>query len=240
MKKIIRTFVIIGLITFSLQSQAQVKFGVKAGLNVNSTSQNFKDSDWEFDTKMRLAYHIGATVDYGLTDILSVQTGLLLSSKGYSYDLEQDLDADETIEGYDRYIFNYLEIPISVAYKINDNFQVFAGPYLAVGISGKNKWDATYTWDGEENSDNGDSKLKPIFGEVGEGDLGDDEDAYSALDYGFNLGVGYQTGPILINLGYSLGLGNLTPGYEGSDGDPKDYKMSNNVISLSVSYFFGE
>lgn len=239
MKCLTKFLVIIGLVTFSLQTQAQVKFGLKAGMNVNNISQNFKESDWEFETKMRLAYHFGATIDYGLSDALSLQSGLLFTSKGFSYDLEEDLDDGETVDGYYRAIFNYLEIPINFAYKIND-FQIYAGPYLAIGIGGKNKWDLTYKYDGDEYSESDEYNFKPVFGEVGEGDLDDDEDAYSALDYGLNLGVGYQTGPILINAGYSLGLGNLTPAYEGDDDDRGDYKISNRVISLSVSYFFGE
>ena len=233
MKYLLRTLVISALIAFSMQTQAQVKFGVKAGLNINNISQNFKESDWEFDTKMRLAYNIGATVDFGLSDAFSLQSGLMLTSKGFSYDLEEEWG--EGTEGYNRVIFNYLEVPINFAYKIND-FQIYAGPYLAIGIGGKNKWDVTY--DGDSDAD--EYKFKPVLGEVGEGDLDDDEVAYRALDYGLNLGVGYQVGSILINAGYSLGLGNLTPAYEGDDDDRKDYKISNRVISLSVSYFFGD
>ncbi len=233
MKYLLRTFVISALIASSMQTQAQMKFGIKAGLNINNISQNFKESDWKFDTKMRLAYTVGAIVDFGLSDALSLQSGLMLSSKGFSYSLE---DAwGEGYEGYDRAIFNYLEVPINFTYKKND-FQIYAGPYLGIGISGKNKWDVT--GDGESDAD--EYKIKPVFGEVGEGDIGEDEEAFNALDYGLNFGVGYQVGPILINAGYSLGLGNLTPAYEGDDGDPKDYKISNRVITLSASYFFGK
>lgn len=233
MKYLLRTLVISALIAVSMQTEAQVKFGVKAGLNINNISQNYKDSDLEFDTKMLLAYNIGATVDFGLSDAFSLQTGLMLTSKGFSYDMEEM--SGEEIEGYSRFILNYIEVPINAAYKFN-GFQIYAGPYVAIGIGGKNKWD--YTYAGETNAD--ESKLKPVFGEVGEGDLGEDEGAFNALDYGLNFGVGYQVGPILINAGYSLGLGNINPGFEGDDGDIKDYKMSNRVINLSVSYFFGE
>ena len=239
MKYLLKTFVISTLIALSVQTQAQVKFGVKAGLNLNNISQNFKESDWEFDTKMRLAYNIGATVDFSLTDAMSLQSGLSLTSKGFNIDLNEDSGEGESIEGYYNYILNYLEIPIHIAYKIND-FQICVGPYLAFGIGGKNKWDYTFTYDGGSVSDKGEYKLKPIFGEVKEGDLGDDEYAYTAFDYGLGFGVGYQAGPVLVNTGYSLGLGNITPSYEGSDFDPKDFKMSNRVITLSVSYFFGE
>lgn len=239
MKYLLKTFAISALIALSFQTQAQIKFGVKAGLNVNNISQNFKDSDGEFGTKMRLAYNIGAITDFGLSDFVSLQTGLSLTSKGYSYDFKEDLEEDENIDGYDRVILNYLEIPIHIAYKVN-NFQIYAGPYLAFGIGGKNKWDYKYTYDGDSESDKDEYKLNPIFGKVKEGDLGDDDGAYSAFDYGLDFGFGYQAGSILINAGYSLGLGNINPGYEGGDYDPKDFKISNRVITLSVNYFFGE
>jgi hypothetical protein len=238
MRHLISGFVTLVFVAFAFQTQAQMKFGLKAGINAAGIKQNFNSSQDEYDTNMRLGFHIGATVDYGVSDVLSVQPGLLLSSKGYSSDLKDGLDDDETIKGYDRHSFNYLEIPINFAYKMND-LQFYAGPYLAFGIGGKNKWDYTYEWDGDSENYSDEYAYKAILGDVGEGDLGDDEEAYSALDFGLNLGVGYETGPILLNLGYSLGLGNLTPGYEDYDDyDPNDYKISNRVITISASYFF--
>jgi len=238
MKNVFSLVVIVLMITLSVKVNAQVKFGVKAGLNMSNIAQNYKESDYEDATKMRMAYQFGATVEYGLSDALCLQSGLLLSSKGYKYDLEDGLEEGKSVDGYAKVIYNYLELPVNVAYKIN-SFQVYAGPYFGFCIGGKNKWDYTYKYDGDEESDEGDYKLKPFFGEVGEGDLDEDEDAVNALDMGINLGVGYQTGPILINAGYSLGLGNIAPKYEG-DSDRSDWKTSNRVLSLSVSYFFGE
>jgi len=233
MKSIIRTLVIIGLIAFSLQTHAQVKFGIKAGLNANNINQNFKESDWEEKTNMRFGYHIGAAVDLGLSEVISLQSGLLFSSKGFSWDVKEEW-GDDT-KGYDRAIFNYVEIPVNIVYKIND-FQIFAGPYVALGIGGKNKWDVK--WDGGSDADY--YKFKPVFGEAKEGDIGDEEEPYNALDAGFNLGVGYQVGPVLLNLGYSLGLVNMTVDYEGGSSDRDDFKVTNRVITLSASYFFGE
>jgi len=76
MKYLLQAFTIsalIALMTLSVQTQTQVKFGVKVGLNANNISQNFKDSDDEFDTKMRLVYNIGGTVDYSFSDSFSFQ-----------------------------------------------------------------------------------------------------------------------------------------------------------------------
>ncbi len=227
-----------------MQTQAQIKFGAKAGLNGNTMSLTFDDSDQEIATKLLFAYHFGATAEIQFSDVLSLQTGLLFTSKGSKYDLE-DVFAEELeyipgleISGYMKMVLNYVEVPLNIAYKFGD-FQVFAGPYIAVGIGGKSKSDITYEFGGDSESESEEYKYKPVFGEVEDDDLADDENAFSALDYGVNIGIGYQVGPVLINAGYSLGFGNILPAYEGDDDYRKDNKMSNRVISLSATYYFG-
>jgi hypothetical protein len=42
---------------------------------------------------------------------------------------------------------------------------------------------------------------------------------------------------MLIKVGYSLGLGNLTTGFEGSDYDPADDYQANRVFYVSLTYF---
>ena len=44
--------------------------------------------------------------------------------EGFSYDIEEM--SGEDIEGYSRFILNYIEVPINVAYNIN-GFQIYAG-----------------------------------------------------------------------------------------------------------------
>jgi hypothetical protein len=62
----------------------------------------------------------------------------------------------------------------------------------------------------------------------------------TALNFGLGFGLGFKTGPILINAGYELGLTNLTPKWGGDGEDDRDdYKITNGVINVSVSYFFG-
>jgi len=240
MKKVSFTLCLITMT--SILVHAQLQFGPKLGLNLANCAFNFKESDWEPETKMRLAFAFGGVIDYGFSDAFSLQSGLMFSSKGFSYDLDEiSNDYETNYDGYERFILNYLELPIHAVYKIK-GFQIFAGPYLGFGIGGKYKWDYTYTdIFGEKQSEKGDTKLKPKMGEVKEGDLDDDEGAYSGLDYGIDFGLGYQIKSILINAGYSLGLGNINPKSEDSSKDDrKDYKFSNRVISISVSYLFGK
>lgn len=228
---------------FAFSAQAQVELGVKAGSNFNNIRQDFKNSDFEMDTKIKPGFQLGVTADVPFYDNFSFQVGLIYSGKGYSFDMDAILenisggDPDgASIDGYFRTTFNYIEVPLNFAFKAN-SFQIFAGLYVAVGLSGNQKYDYTVTYQGHSESDKGEIKMKPAYEVVNHSN---EEGAFTALDYGFNAGVGYKVGPVLIQAGYSLGLGNMTPAYEGDPASERDdYKISNRVITLSVSYFFG-
>ena len=233
MKNFIKTTLIICLLTLNITTQAQIKFAVKTGLNINNIVQELENGE-EFKTKIKLAYHLGATVSYTINKKMSIQHGLQFSSKGFSNDLEQYEQEGVSIDGYNTQSYYYLEIPIHLIYKLNRKIQVFAGPYFALGIGGKQKWD--YTISSTSDSENyKDEKLnKPIFTNDYMSNLENGENPYSALDFGLNFGLGYQAKYVLINIGYSHGLGNL------SLVDSDTFKISNKVISISASYFLGK
>ncbi|MFA8434074.1 MAG: porin family protein [Marinifilaceae bacterium] len=240
MKNLMKFAIAIVLVATTFLSNAQIKFGVKVGLNLADIAQNFKDSEVESDTKMLTGYAFGVTAEYEIQEKWALQSGVMLTRKGYK--VENSSAESNWSESYERkYKVNYLEVPVNIAYKMND-FQLYAGPYVAFGISGKVKEEWTETYNGETESDSFECDIK-FKSEVGEEDFDDDnDDEYMrGFDYGLNFGVGYQTGPMLFNVGYSLGLANLTPDKKGEDGfDAKDYKSSNRVLSFSVSYFFGK
>lgn len=245
MKKLTIFFALIFLTCLTFSASAQINFGVKVGGNLSDIQQNYKDSDWEMPTKLKVGFHIGFTSDIPISDMFSFQPGLLFTTKGYSMDLDKMTDKDDNtdvleIDGYGRASLNYLELPLNIAFKIN-SFQIYAGPYLALGLSGKAKEDYIVSYPGGNITVKEDTKIKPVFGEVKKADQAGDEGFISAFDYGLNFGLGYMAGPILIQGGYSLGLGNATPKYEGwFDIQSSDYRKSNRVITLSVSYFFGD
>lgn len=249
MKKLNIFFALIFLACLTFSASAQIEIGIKVGGNLSNIHQDFKDSDEEMPTKMKVGFHVGLTSDIPINEMFSFQPGLLFTTKGYNYDLDELVEEDDNpvkstnaveVDGYMRTSLNYIEIPLNIAFKTGD-LQIFAGPYLAVGIGGKHKADFSYSIMGYEETEKYEIKLKPAFGEVDYEELGEDEDAFSALDYGLNFGVGYRLGPVLIQGAYSLGLGNITPKYkDDDDNDRSDYKMTNRVITLSVSYFFGD
>jgi len=130
-----------------------------------------------------------------------------------------------------------LEIPINVAYNIS-GLQVYAGPYIGYAIGGKTIYDFTVSYEGGEMSVDEETTLVGVSDGYNPDDIGDNEMAVNMLDYGLNVGAGYKLGPAMISAQYGLGLGNLSVMPEGSDTDAGDYKATNKVISVSVSYFF--
>ncbi len=102
---------------------------------------------------------------------------------------------------------NYLQLPLHLAYKIDatpgTKIVLHAGPYIAYGVGGK------------------------ILGEVNtfDKDLG-----FKPFDTGLGLGVGAEFGRILVDLGWDMGLVNISRASLGSIKTQNAY--------LSVGYKF--
>lgn len=240
MKKLL---LLVTLVTvFCLSTIAQISFGPKVGLNLAKCSFNFKESSEEPDVKMRMAPLVGIAINFQFTDALALQSGLFFTGKGTAFDLEKMAPEDVDIDGYMRFSTSYLEIPVNVAYGIaigESQIQIFVGPYLAYGIMGKQKWDFTVKYDGDSDTEKDDIKIK-FKNKIDESDDEEDTMYLTALNFGLGFGLGFKTGPILINAGYELGLTNLTPKWGGDGEDDRDdYKITNGVINVSASYFFG-
>lgn len=126
MKKFLMTAVL-GM--FALAGFSQVKWDAKFGMNFS----NMTKFD---DTKALPGFQLGVGMDYGFSENWSLQSGLMISSKGWK---EKEGDIKNTYRPI------YLDIPILAAYKFNisDNtkFVINAGPYLAFGLGGKAKYE---------------------------------------------------------------------------------------------------
>lgn len=126
MKKFLMTAVL-GM--FALAGFSQVKWDAKFGMNFS----NMTKID---ESKALPGFTLGVGMDYGFNENWSLQSGLMISSKGWK---EKEGDIKNTYRPI------YLDIPILAAYKFNisDNtkFVINAGPYLAFGLGGKAKYE---------------------------------------------------------------------------------------------------
>ena len=163
MKKFLMTAVL-GM--FALAGFSQVKWDAKVGMNFSNVTK-------VDNTKALPGFQLGVGMDYGFSENWSLQSGLMISSKGYKVKEGEYKETTRPI---------YLDIPILAAYKFNisDNtkFVINAGPYLAIGLGGK------YKVDGIDESEK-------IFG----------DDGWKRFDLGIQYGIGLELSDrYLINL----------------------------------------
>lgn len=167
-----------------LSSQAQVKFGLKGGVNL--AKMTLKSSGISIDPKTLIGYHFGVVSEFNLSDNFYLQPGILYSAKGAKYSISGGgMSADMSIKP------SYIEVPVNALYKLDVSsakLLIFAGPYFAYGVGG------TY------ESDNETKDIK--FGTS-------DQDDMKPLDIGLNFGVGADIKGFEITAQYGLGLSNL-------------------------------
>ena len=111
---------------------------LRGGLNLANVS--ISESGRVDDAKTLTSFQAGFIGDFSLGQFVSLQPGLLVSGKGSKTQTGETSDAN-----YFKATTNpiYLEVPVNLVFKFgaNDgpNFFAGAGPYLAIGIAGKNK-----------------------------------------------------------------------------------------------------
>ena len=76
-----RLILLILLVFAGFQTQGQVRFGIKGGMNMSSFDMSSKSSV-VIDFSNRFAFHVGGLVEILVDGFFSVQPELLFSSKG--------------------------------------------------------------------------------------------------------------------------------------------------------------
>lgn len=225
------------------ESRSKINVSLRAGLNLKTIY--FDDDvftgilepyDRE-DIKMTPGFHIGIKAEYPISDIFSLESGLLLSNKGYkfNYSFTREWEYDD----FEYYLYRYeeeklnlfyLEIPLSAkaSFDLGDN-SVFGilGPYISMGVSGRFfqelGYDLVETW--------GNETLFYDYNEKHENNIkwgSNETDDLTRFDYGIITGVGIIRNSLLLELSYIFGMRNISNvGYR-----------NNRVISISLGYIF--
>ena len=119
MKKILITIVFAALAIAG--ANAQVKFGVRAGLN--HTDQAVKEYDIKQETVPRISFYVGGLVEYAFNDVVLMDAGLTYSNQGY-----------KTKIGDGKVIDHTLNLPIWFKYDF-EGFRPKAGLYAGYILS---------------------------------------------------------------------------------------------------------
>lgn len=122
--KILTVLFILSIISININ--AQVNFGVKAGFNLANMNSNSS-------SKSIPAFHAGIIADAAINDFLSVQPNLLFTGKGVKYDFVGFTSITHIY---------YVELPILIKAHANlGGIDIYglAGPAIGFGVAANNK-----------------------------------------------------------------------------------------------------
>jgi len=240
------------------QAQTSFSFGPRLGGNLSTATFNtlaqatVGNSTASISRNSLAGFQVGVAASIGNGPWL-VQPALMFSQKG----LKQSATATDTFgnETITESLsvtsrVNFLELPVNVVYAFGADghgFQVFAGPYLAMGVGGKAEYtyavsstDPTSFFNGQESGSTGysfgNTFAEPDPNPNPNGSTAELDARARRFDAGLNLGVGYRTGPVQVQLGYAIGLLNAQPDY------PASYQLKNDTgyhrnAQLTATYF---
>lgn len=150
-------------------------FGVKGGVNfANVTGDDIDDPDG------RTSFHVGAVVEFPMSDMFSLQVEGLYSGKGVEFALEGS-DGDKSELQLD-----YIDVPVLAKIYITKGLSIEAGPQFSFLVNEE--------FDLNPNSDDGDFDL----------------DEAESFDFGLAAGLTFQTDMGLFATGrYTYGFSDV-------------------------------
>lgn len=192
-----------------IASAQDLSFGVKAGLNYNIVTAENVDATTGF------GFHVGPTLDLGLSDMLNFRIELLGSQRTVTSKSEFEFFGIKTVST-SKLSPLYLTVPILYNFEVSDGLSLFAGPQLSFLMMNKVSSEVTV---------NGESAGKiEITGE-------DATTGMRGFELGLAIGAEY-------NLSDNLGLGLRYVRSLQSITDLDNATNFYNVIQLSALYQF--
>jgi hypothetical protein len=221
-------FVSAAICLSALAVQAQSSAILKGGVNLaNISITNDGDVD---DNKMLTSFQVGIIGDLQVTSFFAIQPGLLFTGKGSKTQSGQETDATFYRATTNPY---YIELPVNFVFKTPTGpvkFFAGAGPYIAMGIAGKNKVDGKFlgtTFSSENSIEWSNDDPSTLDYEEGAG-----YGIMKRFDYGLNGIAGIETKSLVVSANYGLGLAKLQSGSNSSEDD----KNKHRVFSITLGF----
>jgi Outer membrane protein beta-barrel domain len=212
---------LVALSATTMYATAQVKFGVKAGVNlanwqgdaVNTLNDAVGFTSGVLTTKMKPGLHAGGYANIPLSSRISVEPGVIYSQKGYEIKGSLDFKDFEFISAVSRVQSHYIDIPVMLKAEVAKGFTVYAGPQVSYLVH---------------------SNLRAEAGVLGFSLLNkniDISDGFKRFDVGIAGGAGYKfANGVNISAGYDYGLSRI-------DRNSR-FKAYNRVAKVSVGFEF--
>ncbi|MCB0546794.1 MAG: outer membrane beta-barrel protein [Phaeodactylibacter sp.] len=131
---------------------SQLFIGITAGINAATGIYDYRGATEPPAFSILAAPTLGASLDWRISPRFSLQSGLFYRGKGDRIDIGEWISSIESglsnegfassyteAEGHIQTYVGYLECPIYPVLNLSAGFQLGAGPYLAIGLHGKEK-----------------------------------------------------------------------------------------------------
>jgi Outer membrane protein beta-barrel domain len=210
---------------YAQESNVYIKGGFNLA-NVSITSDGRID-----DAKSLPSFNVGIVGDLPLGRFLALQPGLLFTGKGTKSQSGQPTDAT-----YFKATSNpfYIEVPLNLLVKIplaakGSSFFIGAGPYAAMGVTGKNKSEGKVFGVAFNSSKN------IQFSNDDPSTFNEQEGAGFGImrrfDFGLNGTAGFELNNVLLAVNYGYGLTKIN-----SVAENNDDKNKHRILSLSLGF----
>ena len=201
---------------------------VRGGINfANVSISNDGDID---DANSLTSFQAGIIGNLHIAPFFSLQPGVIFTGKGTK--TESGSTSDPTYYRATSHPY-YIEVPMNLVFKTPTGpIKIFvgAGPYIAVGVAGKNTVDGKFlgtSFHSEEDIQWSNDDPSTLDYEEGAG-----YGIMKRFDYGLNALGGIEFKKTIIGVNYGLGLAKLQSG-NGSGSNDKD---KNRVFSVTLGF----
>lgn len=203
---------------------------IRGGVNLANVSIT-NDGDID-NNKMLTSFQAGILGNVKIAPILYFQPGILFTGKGSKTSSGETTDAT-----YFRATSNpfYIEVPANLILKTPTGkikFFAGAGPYLAIGVAGKNKVDGKFLGTGfhsEETITWSDDDPSTLDYEEGAG-----YGIMKRFDYGLNGIAGIEFTNSVLSINYGLGLAKIQSGSNSSADDKNKHRTLSITLGIKL------
>lgn len=205
------SIMVIALLATTFVTNAQIRFGVKAGLNVNHLS--LKNVSENFDTNNGCGFTGGVMTEIGIPlGGLAVDASFMYTHMTGKTTIVTNNDDGTPVEESVHQSKNFLEIPVNLKYKFGlPVVNYMFSPYLLTGPT------FAFKMGGHGNT------------------LLNTKD----VQYSWNFGLGFEIVKHLqIQAAYSLGINNILKTTGIATSTSNDIKLKNNYWTITAAYLF--
>ncbi len=224
----IATCILLAGIAANAQTSPKPSLFVKGGLNLSNITIN-KNGDLDAN-KGIASFQAGLQADLPIGTFFAIQPGIFFTGKGAKVESGNTSGNNwyrATTRPY------YIEIPVNAVIKLplgdQSSFFFGAGPYLGIGVGGKNRVEGQVLGASFSRSESIKFSDDDPFTSNEEGS------GYNIMrrfDYGLNGTIGVQAKYAMFSVNYGLGLAKLQSGTSSSDDELNKYR----VLSFSVGF----